>query len=69
AVLAAVAAGIYPDPVSPLADIVKIRETIDPDPATNRRYVDFFEEWRAVYQSLVPCMDRHRSLLEKYAVN
>ena len=69
AVLAAVAAGIYPDPVSPLTDIVKIKETIDPDPVANRRYVDFFEEWRAVYQSLVPSMDRHRALLEKYAVN
>jgi xylulokinase len=69
AVLAAVAAGIYPDPVTPLGDIVKIKETIDPDPAMNRRYVDFFEEWCLVYQSLVGSMDRHRALLDKYSVN
>jgi xylulokinase len=69
AVLAATAAGIYSDPVTPLKDIVRIKETIDPDPTANRRYLDFFEEWRGVYQSLVGCMDRHRTLLEKYAVN
>lgn len=65
AVLAAVAAGIYPDPVTPLADIVRIRETIDPDPAAHDRYMEFFSIWQEVYQNLRPTMDRHRGLMER----
>jgi len=68
AILAGVAAGIYSDPIEPLDQIVTIKETIDPDPETHKRYADFFELWSSVYASLKGDMDRHRALLNKYQV-
>lgn len=65
AVLAAVAAGIYDDPVSPLERIVTIRETIDPDPLAHARYDEFFGIWQEVYENLRGTMDRHREFLER----
>lgn len=69
AILAGVAAGIYGSATEPLSQIVKIKETIDPDPEANKRYVDFFEVWASVYQNLKGDMDRHRALLNKYSAN
>ncbi|TPK69615.1 sugar kinase [Mesorhizobium sp. B2-4-19] len=66
AILAGVAAGIYKSPTEPLASIVRIKETIDPDPKLHERYRDFFEVWSSVYQNLRGDMDRHRALLNKY---
>jgi xylulokinase len=61
-----VGAGFYADPVTPVSAMVKIRETIDPDPAMHERYEAFFSVWRTVYEQLRDSMDRHRELLEKY---
>jgi xylulokinase len=66
AVLAGVGAGFYADPITPVSAMVKIRETIDPDPAMHERYEAFFSVWRTVYEQLRDSMDRHRELLEKY---
>ncbi|MET3591689.1 xylulokinase [Mesorhizobium shonense] len=66
AILAGVAAGIYKSPTDPLESIVRIKETIDPDPKLHERYRDFFEVWSSVYQNLRGDMDRHRALLNKY---
>lgn len=65
AILAAVAGGIYPDPVTPLKDIVSIKETIDPDPVMHERYAECFEVWRNVYESLRPSMTEHRALQQR----
>ncbi len=66
AILAAVGAGYYKDPVEPVSSMVKIRETIEPDRAMHDRYEAFFGLWRDVYGQLRGSMDRHRALLEKY---
>lgn len=62
AILAAVAAGIYDDPVSPLKDIISIKETIEPDPQMHARYAESFEIWCRVYDSLRDTMSEHRAL-------
>jgi xylulokinase len=66
AVLAGVGAGFYPDPVTPVNGMVRIRETIEPDRAMHERYEAFFSLWSDVYEQLKGSMDRHRALLEKY---
>ncbi|MER8864639.1 FGGY family carbohydrate kinase [Mesorhizobium sp. M0751] len=66
AILAGVAAGLYKSPTEPLGSIVRIKETIDPDPKLHERYHEFFEVWSSVYQNLRGDMDRHRMLLNKY---
>jgi xylulokinase len=66
AVLAAVGAGFYPDPVTPVSSMVRIRETIEPDRAMHERYEAFFALWCKVYEQLKGSMDEHRALLEKY---
>ncbi len=65
-ILAAVGAGIYSDPVEPLADIVTIKETIDPDVKLHAMYEDMFGLWRRIYHNLLQDMDDHRALLNKY---
>jgi xylulokinase len=65
-ILAGVAAGIYKSPTEPLESIVRIKETIDPDPKQHERYHDFFEVWSSIYQNLRGDMDRHRALLNQY---
>ncbi len=66
AILAAVGAGIYPDPVSPLADIVKIKETIEPESNLHVMYEDMFGLWRSIYHNVLQDMDDHRDLLNRY---
>jgi xylulokinase len=66
AILAAVGAGFYPDPVTPVASMVRVRETIEPDRAMHERYEAFFALWQQVYEQLRGSMDQHRALLERY---
>ncbi|MCC7286745.1 MAG: hypothetical protein IT503_11225 [Burkholderiaceae bacterium] len=66
AILAAVGAGFYEDPVSPVGSMVRIRETIEPDRQMHERYEAFFDLWRRVYEQLEGSMDEHRALLEKF---
>ena len=65
AILAGVAAGIFDDPVSPLADIVSIKETVDPDPQMHERYAEQFDIWTRVYENLRGTMTEHRALLQR----
>lgn len=69
AILAAVGAGFYRDPKEPLSRLVKIKETIEPDPRLHEQYNEFFELWRSLYGHLKSDMDQHRRLLERYHVN
>jgi len=64
--LAAVGAGIYSDPISPLADIVRIKETVEPEAKQHAMYEDMFGLWRRIYHNVLQDMDDHRSLLERY---
>jgi xylulokinase len=66
AILAAVGAGIYPDPISPLGDIVSIKETIEPDPKLHQMYEDLFGLWTSVYNNLKEDMNEHRRLINQY---
>jgi xylulokinase len=66
AVLAAVGAGLYPDPVTPVREMVRIVETIQPDAALHERYEAFFMLWREVYDQLQDSMQRQHALLERY---
>jgi len=66
AILAAVGAGIYPDPISPLKDIVTIKETIEPDQKKHQMYEDLFGLWSSIYNSLKDDMTEHRRLINKH---
>ncbi len=66
AILAATGAGIYDDPVAPLKDLVRIKETVEPDHKLHEMYNEMFHLWRRVYHNLLPEMNDHRALLEKY---
>lgn len=66
AILAGVGAGLYKDPVEPVSQIVRIKETIEPDARMHAQYDEFFGLWRQVYGRLLAEMDQHRALLEKY---
>ena len=66
AILAAVGCGLYPDPVTPVRDMIRVRETIEPDASMHQRYEEFFEVWREVYESLKPSMSRQSALMTKH---
>ncbi|MEX1058378.1 MAG: FGGY-family carbohydrate kinase, partial [Natronospirillum sp.] len=66
AILAAVGAGIYADPVSPLKDIVTIKETIEPDPKQHQMYEELFGLWSSIYGHLKEDMNEHRRLINQY---
>ncbi len=69
AVLAATGAGLYRDPIEPVASMVRVKETLEPDASLHERYGAFFELWRSVYENLRGDMDRHRSLLNTYGLD
>ena len=66
AILAAVGAGIYPDPVSPLKDLVSIKETVEPDAKMHEMYSEMFALWRKIYKNVATNMTEHRELLNRY---
>lgn len=66
AILAGTAAGIYSSPVEPLDRIVRIKETIDPDPKLHERYRAFFDIWSSFYEHVRGDMDAHRALVDRY---
>lgn len=66
AVLAAAGAGLYDDPISPLSSIVRIKETVDPEPERHEMYQELFALWRSLYHNILGDMDEHRRLLNKY---
>ena len=52
ALLGGVAAGVFESPKEAVAACVKVRDTIDPDPAWNSRYAAEVERFRALYPAL-----------------
>ena len=52
AMLAAVACGEYPDVVSAAKSIVKIVDTIDPDPELVEKYNARYEQFRKIYPTV-----------------
>lgn len=68
AILAATGAGLYKDPTEPLAGMITIRETVEPDRELHERYEAFFEVWSSIYANLKSDMDTHRGLLDTYSL-
>ncbi len=66
AILAAVGAGLYPDPVSPLRDLVSVKETIEPDLKKHEMYAEMFTLWRQIYKHVEADMADHREILHRY---
>ena len=58
--------GIYSEPTEPIADLITISETYEPDAAAHQMYEDFFGIWRRVYFNLLEEMRDHHELLYKY---
>lgn len=66
AILAAVGAGFYSNPLESLSDIIKIKETFEPNLKNHEMYSEFFSVWRSVYHNLIDDMKKHHELLNKY---
>jgi len=52
ALLAGVRAGVWPGPVEAIAACVRVRATVEPDPAWQAVYDDGYERFRALYPAL-----------------
>ncbi|MCL2718202.1 MAG: xylulokinase [Lachnospiraceae bacterium] len=57
AMLAAVACGEYPDVVAASAKIVKIKETVNPDPELVAKYKARYQQFKSIYPALKPVFD------------
>lgn len=66
AILAAVGAGFYSNPLESIKDIVRIKQTFEPNIKNHQMYNDFFNVWRSIYHNLIEDMKEHHSLLKKY---
>lgn len=66
AILAAVGAGFYSDPLESLKDIVKVKETFEPNMDNHKMYSEFFDVWRSIYHNVIDDMKTHHELLNKY---
>jgi hypothetical protein len=66
AILAAVGAGFYSNPLESLSDIVKVKEVFEPNKSNHEMYSDFFEVWRSIYHNLLDDMSKHHELLNKH---
>jgi sugar (pentulose or hexulose) kinase len=58
AILAAVAAGLYPSIPAASAAMVRFTATIEPDPATHEQYAFYFERYQETYPALRDLMHR-----------
>jgi xylulokinase len=58
AMLALVGAGAYESLAQSADHVVRIVETLDPDPGTQKRYEDYYQLYRAAYFALVPVFDQ-----------
>jgi xylulokinase len=52
AMLAAVACGEYPDVVAAAAKIVRIKDTVEPDPAIVAKYEERYHQYKSLYPAL-----------------
>jgi len=66
AILAAVGAGFYDNPLEKLKDIVKVKETFEPDMKNHEMYSEFYRVWRSIYHNLIADMKDHHDLKKKY---
>jgi xylulokinase len=66
AILAAVGAGFYDNPLEKLNDIVKVKETFEPDMKNHEMYSEFYRVWRSIYHNLIADMKDHHDLKKKY---
>ena len=66
AILAAVGAGFYANPLESLKDIVKVKETFEPNMKNHEMYNEFFDVWRSIYHNVIDDMKTHHDLLNKY---
>ena len=66
AILAAVGAGFYSNPLESLKDIVKVKETFEPNMQNHQMYSEFFDVWRSIYHNVIDNMKAHHELLNKY---
>ncbi|WP_322152672.1 xylulokinase [Paratractidigestivibacter sp.] len=55
ALLAAVAAGVYPDVAAACDAVISVRATVAPDPAVVAAYEARYQAWRQMYPALKPC--------------
>ena len=66
AILAAVGAGFYSNPLDSIKDIVKVKETFEPNMKNHKMYSEFFDVWRSIYHNVIDDMNTHHDLLNKY---
>ena len=57
AMLAAVACGEYPDVVAASAKIVKVKETVEPNPDLVAKYEARYQQFKSIYPALKPVFD------------
>jgi len=67
AFLAATGAEIYADPTDPVADMVKVKGVVEPDPERHAMYGEYFELWNDLYENLRGDMARHNELLHRHS--
>lgn len=58
AMLAMVAAGAYPDVEAAAKAIVRVKETIEPDPALVAKYEARYQQFRSIYPAMKPVFDK-----------
>ena len=49
-----------------IGDIVKVKETFNPNMENHKMYSEFFDVWRSIYHNVVDDMSTHHKLLSKY---
>lgn len=57
AIIAGVGAGVYREVQRDVRDMVRIKTTYEPSPATRRRYDDLYHAYRRLYERLIPEFD------------
>ena len=67
AFLAGVGAGIYGDATEPVANMVKIKGTVEPNEERHAMYAELFALWDDIYQHLRDDMARHSALLHQFS--
>jgi autoinducer 2 (AI-2) kinase len=58
AMFAGIGVGVYRDVASAAEQVVSFETTVDPDPATHRRYLELYENWNRIYQAQLGLVER-----------
>lgn len=67
AFLAAAGAEIYANPTEPVAEMVKTKGIVEPDPERHAIYAEFFALWNDIYEHLRGDMIRHSALVHEFS--